>query len=182
MAAIALVTFLSLHIFKVPQEDVRIHSSNLLSLGYFLQAYFDFIVLKDLAIMLSQLICGGYTGFWHAILLHLLTTPIDVIILLFLCIWGSMIFDSDEVEACREAEECRVFLAWTNFVWVMGYFYVCACILLKPLLVGILCFWCGGIAMMADDESEGKEAQIRQLHGSILSGFRSGTFAMLKAE
>ena len=53
MVAIAIVTFISVHIFRVPQEYVRVHSVQLLSLGYYLQAYFIFIVAKDAIIMLS---------------------------------------------------------------------------------------------------------------------------------
>ena len=158
MVAIAIVTFISIHIFRVPQEYVRVHSVQLLSLGYYLQAYFIFIVAKDAIIMLSQFLYGGYSGFWHAIVLHLITTPIDVIVLLCLCIWGSFIFDTAAIEDCRKDPLCYPFLIYANLVWLMGYVYVCLCCIVKPAFIAILFFWCGGITLMAEDESEGKEA------------------------
>ena len=55
--------------------------------------YFIFIVLKDLCIMISQLIFGGFLGFWHSIILHIVTTPLDILVLLILSVWGTAVLN-----------------------------------------------------------------------------------------
>ena len=51
------------------------------------------MALKDFAIMLSHLIFGGFLGFWHTIVLHAITLPIDIMVLLGLSIWGSAVLN-----------------------------------------------------------------------------------------
>jgi hypothetical protein len=49
--------------------------------------------LKDLVIFISQLFFGGFLGFWNAIVLHIITLPLDILVLLVLAIWGSIVLN-----------------------------------------------------------------------------------------
>ena len=95
IVAITLVTILAYYVFKIPRTSVSIHNTQLMYVGILLLEYYIFIVFKDLVIMVSQIFFGGYMGFWHAIVLHILSTPLDIIVVLGLSIWGSAVLNQD---------------------------------------------------------------------------------------
>ena len=72
---------------------VSVHSPQLLYAGMFVQHYLIFMVLKDLFIVLSQVFYGGHLGFWHAVVLHIVSLPLDIIVLLGVSIWGSAVLN-----------------------------------------------------------------------------------------
>lgn len=51
------------------------------------------MVLKDLFIVLSQVFYGGHLGFWHAVVLHIVSLPLDIVVLLGVSIWGSAVLN-----------------------------------------------------------------------------------------
>ena len=93
LAEIAAVAVLAYNVFRVPTANVSIHNTALTYCGLLTAQYFIFIACKDLAIFLSQLFYGGFTGFWSALILHLLSLTLDVIVLLGLAIWGSVVLN-----------------------------------------------------------------------------------------
>jgi len=90
---IAGVTLLAYQIFKEPRINVSIHNTQLTYCGIITVEYFVFIVLKDSGIFISQLFFGGFLGFWNAIVLHIIALPIDIMVLLGLAIWGSVVLN-----------------------------------------------------------------------------------------
>ena len=91
-----LIGLISYNMFKVPRVNVEAHSLQLLYHGVVLQSYFIFMVLKDFTIIVSQLFCGGFLGFWHTIVLHVITLPIDILVLLGLSIWGTVVLNQND--------------------------------------------------------------------------------------
>jgi len=90
---IACVTYLAYKIFSLPRVNVSMYNSQLTYCGIITVEYFIFIVLKDLVIFISQLFFGGFLGFWNAIVLHIITLPLDILVLLVLAIWGSIVLN-----------------------------------------------------------------------------------------
>ena len=93
LVSISIVTYLAAHTFKHPRESVSLHNTSLLYVGMLLAEYFIFVSFKDLFIMISQLFFGGFLGFWHGIILHVVTTPLDMIVLSVLSVWGSAVLN-----------------------------------------------------------------------------------------
>ena len=97
----AVVGVISYFLFSVPRLVVESHNTQLLYAGVITQEYFIFMVLKDFSIVISQLCWGGFLGFWHAIVLHVITLPIDILSLLGLSIWGTIVMKQDGTVACQ---------------------------------------------------------------------------------
>lgn len=110
LIGIFLVSYLSILTFSIPRDPVSLHNNSLLYVGLLLTEYFIFVVGKDLVIMISQIFFGGFMGFWHGIILHIVTMPIDVLILLILCVWGTAVMTQEGTAKCIEDSECRPFV------------------------------------------------------------------------
>ena len=93
-------------------------------------------------------------GFWHAIVLHILTTPIDIIVLLGLSIWGSAVLNQDGTKRCQNDIQCKPFASITHLNIVLGYSYILFCLFIKPIFLGMFCFCCCGMRWMHQDEME----------------------------
>ena len=144
-----------------------------------MQQYYIFMVLKDFSILVSQLFCGGFLGFWHALVLHVITLPVDILVLLGLSIWGTVVLNQDGTDACRLDEICLPLARLVHLNVVLGYAYILINLFLKPLLLGLFCFCLGGIRLMHKDEAEEKDWQLRSLQGKVISGLHSGTFSSI---
>ena len=96
-------------------------------------------------------------GFWHAIVLHAVSVPIDVIVLLVLCIWGSAVLNQDGSAECYKDDDCRPFLQQVHFMVILGYGYIFFSIIMKPILLSIFCFCMPGLQWLNQDEQEEKE-------------------------
>ena len=118
-------------------------------------------------------------GFWHAIVLHILTMPLDIIVVLGLSIWGSAVLNQDGTQSCRNSTSCSPFASIVKFEVVLGYSYILFCIFVKPIFLGMFCFCCCGMRWMHQDEMEEKDWQVRSLGSHVIHGFRSGTFSSL---
>ena len=90
-------------------------------MGLLLQEYFIFMVVKDLFIMISQLVYGGFLGFWHAVILHIVTSPIDILVCLVLSIWGSAVLTQDGTAECSTDAECKPFILVARTNVILGY-------------------------------------------------------------
>ena len=134
---------------------------------------------QGLSILVSQLFCGGFLGFWHALVLHVITLPVDILVLLGLSIWGTVVLNQDGTDACRLDEICLPFARLVHLNVVLGYAYILINLFLKPLLLGLFCFCLGGIRLMHKDEAEEKDWQLRSLQGKVISGLHSGTFSSI---
>ena len=88
-----IVGAISYHLFSIPRLYVSAHSTPLLYQGYLAQEYIIFMVVKDFGIIMSQLFFGGFLGFWHSIVLHAITLPVDILALLGLSIWGTVVLN-----------------------------------------------------------------------------------------
>ena len=105
-----------------------------------------FIVGKDTAIVLWQLIFGNYLGFWQAVSLHAVTQPIDILVLLVLSLWGSSATGSAQlVSECKLEPDCKAFFTLVHINVIIGYAYLAICVFLKPLFVAVFCVYCGGL-------------------------------------
>ena len=149
--SIVVVCFLAYPVFQVKRDAVSVHSKQMLYAGYLTLEYFFFIVAKDLLIMLSQLFYGGFMGFWHAIVLHTITLPIDIVVLLTLCIWGSTILNNEDALNCKNDESCKPFVTAMHFNVTFGYGYIIFSILVKPFLLSIFCFCFQGLRLRDQD-------------------------------
>ena len=98
-------------IFSLPRVNVSMYNKQLTYCGIITVQYFIFIVLKDLVIFFSQLFFGGFLGFWNAIVLHIITLPLDVIVLLVLAIWGSIILNQKGTRDCNADASCKPFVS-----------------------------------------------------------------------
>ena len=141
-----------------------------------LAEYFIFIVFKDLFIWVSQLLFGGFLGFWHGLILHIVTTPLDILILLILSVWGTAVLHQEGSVSCWNDSECLPFYTQARYNIIIGYGYVFTCLFVKPLILAIFCFACGGLRWMQEDEQEEKNWQIKRVQGRVVSSMRSGTF------
>ena len=90
---IAVISVTTYYLFLIPRENVSLHSVQLLYMGMLLQEYFCFMALKDTFIFATQLFFGGFMGFWNALVHKLVTMPLDIIVLLSLSIWGSVVLN-----------------------------------------------------------------------------------------
>lgn len=95
--------------------------------------------------MISQLIYGGFRGFWDAIILHMVTSPIDILVCLVLSIWGSAVLTQDGTAECSADEECKPFILVARTNVILGYAYIFTCLFIKPLILGIFVFCCNGL-------------------------------------
>ena len=121
---------------------------------------------------------GGYIGFWNAILIHIFTLPFDIIVLLAVSIWGSLVLNQEGTERCSEDALCSPFIGPMHLTVVIGYSYIILSLFLKPLLLGLFCFCCG-LQWMKQDELEEKDWNIQKVRGRVVSGLRSGTFSSI---
>ena len=106
------------------------------------------MLLKDFCILVSQFFCGGFLGFWHAIVLHVITLPVDILVLLGLSIWGTIVLNQDGTAACNLDPACRPFTRPVYLNVLLGYAYILTNLFIKPLLLGLFCFCLGGLRLM----------------------------------
>ena len=143
-----------------------------------LAEYFIFIVFKDSFIMLSQFFFGGFLGFWHAIVLHIVTIPMDLLVLIVLSTWGTAVLHQDDTSKCYEDSECAPFIVQARSNVTLGYSYIFGNLFIKPG-VFIFCFWFRGLKWMQEDRQEESDWQQRRDRGRVISQLRSGTFGSL---
>ena len=98
-------------------------------------------------------------GFWHALVLHFVTLMIDILVLLALSIWGSLVLGSDAAKDCSKDPACSAFLDPVHLNVILGYGYVGFSIVVKPFLVWLFLFCCGGLQIKEEDHYEEVEAQ-----------------------
>ena len=90
LIAIMIVSYQALLILDVPSSFVTEYDEGLFKCGIFTVSYFILACLKDTGILLYFLIYGKEkNGFDQAIFVHMLTLPLDVVVIAILSIWGS---------------------------------------------------------------------------------------------
>jgi len=137
----------------------------LLYVGLLLTEYFIFVVFKDLFIMISQVFFGGFMGFWHGIILHIVTMPLDILVLLILSVWGTAVMTQEGTAKCMEDRDCQPFVSQARINIIIGYGYIFLSLFIKPVILISFCFCCNGLSWMNQDEQEEKDWNIRRVPG-----------------
>ena len=134
------------------------------------------MVLKDTAILLSHIFYGGFSGFKDALTLHFVTLPLDILALLVLGIWGTIVMNSEDAQGCRDDPDCKAYYGATFVNIALSYSYIVVCLVVKP--GALMCFsrCSGGLSWINMDEQEGFDWQQRRLHGRGISGLHAASF------
>ncbi len=87
-------------LFSVDKERVKSVNENLYISGVLLQGYFLTMVFRDLFTMIWQFCSGDHLGFWKALSIHLLFTPLDSLIILVLTSYAAIVLNAGAGVKC----------------------------------------------------------------------------------
>ena len=144
-----------------------------------MQEYFVFMMVKDSLIWAFQVIYGDLTGFWSAILIHLITSLVDFVVLFGMSIWGAILLSQSDVLECTFDASCNNFYSIAKANMIAGFCYSFWLLFLKQIVVCIgLHYW--GFREIERDEKALKDKQIKELGDSNISGMHSTLYNRLK--
>lgn len=131
--AVMIIAYQATKTLEVSEELVTSYDKSVYQCGVLTVVYFICACLKDIGILVFYLVYGHpFTGFDQAVFVHLMTIPVDSLVILALSIWGSALLTHQGVKDCRKDTQCNEFLTPFTLNIFLGYVYVIINLIVKP--------------------------------------------------
>ena len=120
------------------------------------QTYFLVVVLRDSATFCYHLVSESLVGFWDALWMHLVSLPLDCVILFELGVQGYRILEKEETHECELSDiECGQFVRLFRANILASFIYIFFNVGFKLLVITFFMCCADGFEYLTNDmESE----------------------------
>lgn len=151
LISITLVSIMVYQVARVDRADVMAYYDMLYIWGVVSQGYFLIVVVRDLIIFCYHLGSNELVGFWNALWMHLLSLPIDCIIMFSIGVQGYRVLQMEETHMCESDAKCSQFVTLFRANIAAGFIYIFFNVSFKLLMIVFFMCCVGGFEILRCD-------------------------------